>query len=68
MREIVDAADLVEITTICIDKELPQDERRSEFMRQVKDMHNYKSETMTVRAVYAKDGTTIEDCLRGILY
>ena len=62
---------LTEITSVSVDKDLPQSERCAEFKRQIKDMHIYKckgnDETFTVRAVYANNGATIEDCLRGMM-
>ena len=71
MRKITDAAGLAEITSVSVDKGLPQSERCAEYKRQIKDMENYKcttgGQTFTVRAVYAKDGTSIEDCFRGMM-
>ena len=71
MSEIIKTANLVEITTVNVDKDLPQSERCAEFKRQIKDIHNYKckgkDETFTVRAVYADNGASIEDCLRGMM-
>ena len=58
---------LVDIGTIAVDKDLPQYERCAEFKRQIKDMNNYKSGSLTVRAVYANNGASIEDCLRGMM-
>jgi len=67
MFESIDTAELVEITTININKDLPQQERYAEFKRQIKDLHNYKSGELTVRAVYSKNRVSIEDCLRGMM-
>jgi len=71
MRENINAANLVEIDTVSVDKDLPQMERCAAFKRQIRDIHHFKcktdNETFTVTAVYAKDGTHIEDCLRGML-
>jgi hypothetical protein len=74
MRINIDTADyigktsvLVEISTISVDKNLPQKERCADFKRQIKDMHNYQSGIFTVKAVYANNGATIEDCLRGMM-
>ena len=58
---------LVEITTINVEKDLPQNERYSEFNRQIKDIHNYRSGLFSVRAVYPNNGKTMEDCLRGMM-
>jgi len=62
-----DHAGLVDISIISVDKDLPQKERCAEFKRQIKDIHNYKSGALSVRAVYANNGTTLEDCLRGMM-
>jgi len=71
MSKNIDTAALVDITTVSVDKNLPQYERCAEFKRQIKDMHNYKCkgqhETFTIKALYAVDGTKLEDCLRGML-
>ena len=71
MREIKDVADLVDIATIKVNKDLPQSERCAEFKRQLRDIHNYKctteNETFTIRAIYANNGTSIEACLRGMM-
>ena len=71
MRENIKTADLVDIGTVSVDKDLPQRERCLEFRRQIRDIHHFKcktgDETFTVTAVYAKNGTHLEDCLRGML-
>jgi len=71
MREIIKTADLMDIGTVNVDKDLPQRERCVEFMRQIRDIYHYKcktdDKTFSVTAVYAKDGTHLEDCLRGML-
>ena len=67
MYKDMNAAALVEIATVSVDKNLPQNERCAEFKRQIKDMHNYKSGTLTIKAVYSNSGATLEDCLRGIM-
>jgi len=71
MSSNTNAANLVDITTVSVDKNLPQPERIAEFRRQIGDTRNYKctagDETFTVRAVYADNGTSIESCLRGMM-
>ena len=71
MRGYINAAELVDIGAVSVDKDLPQRERYTEFRRQIRDIHHFKcktdNETFTVTAVYAKNGTHIEDCLRGML-
>jgi hypothetical protein len=58
---------LIEITSVSIDRSLPQEERCAEFKRQIKDMHNYTSTGIKINAVYANNGKSIEDCLRGMM-
>ena len=67
MNEITKNTKLVEIASVSVNKDLPQSERCAEFKRQIKDMHNYRSDTITIRAKYANNGTSIEDCLRGMM-
>ena len=71
MSGIAKAADLVEITTVSVDKYLPQSERCAEFKRQIKNIYNYKckgkDETFTIKASYANNGASIEECLRGMM-
>jgi hypothetical protein len=66
-HENINKIGLVEITSVSVDKDLPQTERYAEFGRQIKDIHNYQSGTLSVRAVYADNGASIEDCLRGMM-
>ena len=67
MLENTDNTGLVEILSVSVDKGLPQKERCAEFKRQIKDINNYKYKGITVKAVYADNGATIEDCLRGMM-
>jgi len=60
-------AGLVDIAAVSVDKDLPQNERCAEFKRQIKDMHNYKSGALIIKAVYSSTGATLEDCLRGMM-
>jgi len=67
MYKDMNATVLVEISTVSVDKNLPQNERCAEFKQQIKDMHNYKSGALTIKAVYSNSGATLEDCLRGMM-
>ena len=67
MSENIKAATLVEISTVKVDKTLPQNQRYAEFKRQIKDINNYKSGALTVKAVYSSNGESLEDCLRGMM-
>lgn len=58
---------LVDIRDVSVSKELPREERISEFIRQIKDPYCFKCCRFTVRASFAADGTTLEDCIKGII-
>ena len=53
---------LVDIRDVSVSKELTREERISEFIRQIKDPYCF-----TVRASFAADGATLEDCIKGII-
>ena len=58
---------LVDIRDVSVSKELPREERISEFIRQIKDPYSFKCGRFTVRASFAADGATLEDCIKGII-
>ena len=58
---------LVDIREVSVSKELPRDERIAEFIRQIKDPYCFKCGRFTVRASFAADGATLEDCIKGII-
>ena len=58
---------LVDIRDVSVSKELPREERISEFIRQIKDPYCFKCGRVTVRASFAADGATLEDCIKGII-
>ena len=57
---------LVDIREVSVSKELSREERISEFIRQIKDPYCFKCGRFTVRASFAADGATLEDCIKGI--
>jgi len=61
------AVPLVDIQDVSVDKDLPREKRIAEFVRQIKDPYHFKCGKFTVRVQYAKDGITLEDCLKGII-
>jgi regulator of replication initiation timing len=67
MREKTDGANLEDIATVHVDKNLPQSERFTEFKRQIKNVNHYKAEGFIIHAIYADNGEHVEDCLRGIM-
>ena len=56
---------LVDIREVSVSKELSREERISEFIRQIKDPYCFKCGRFTVRASFAADGATLEDCIKG---
>ena len=58
---------LVDIRDVSVSKELPREERISEVIRQIKDPSCFKCGRFTVRASFAPDGATLEDCIKGII-
>ena len=58
---------LADIQDVSVDPNLPREERIAEFMRQIKNPYCFKCGKFTVRAKFAKDGPSLEDCLKQIL-
>ena len=54
-------SDLVDIRTVTVDKSLPKEERIADFVRQIKNPYRFRCGS------FARNGATLEDCLRGIL-
>ena len=60
-------SDLVDIRTVAVDKSLPKEERIADFVRQIKNPYRFRCGDFVVNASFARNGATLEDCLRGIL-
>ena len=58
---------LVDIQDVSVDPNLPREERIAEYIRQIKNPYCFKCGQFTVRAKFAKDGPSLEDCLKQIL-
>jgi hypothetical protein len=58
---------LVDISTVEVDKSLPQPQRIVEYVRQIKDPYHFKSGEMNVKAIYPNNGKSMEDCLRSAM-
>jgi len=59
--------DLVDIRDVCVDKDLPRQERINEFVRQIKDPYHFRCGKFVVTARFAEDGPTLEECLQRII-
>lgn len=62
----VDVNTLVDIEKIEIDKNLPKEERMSDFIRKVKNPFCFKCNGMVVKAVYNESGENLEETLVGL--
>lgn len=58
---------LVDIRDVHVDPSLPKEERIREYVRQIKNPYCFKCGTFTIHARFAKEGPTLEDCLKQIL-
>ena len=58
---------LVDIRVIAVDQNLPKKERIAEFLRQIKNPYCFKCGKFTIHAQYAKNGISLEECLKQIL-
>lgn len=58
---------LVDIRDVHVDPNLPKNERIKEYLCQIKNPYCFKCGGFTVHARFAKDGPTLEDCLKQIL-
>lgn len=58
---------LADIREVSVDPNLPKEERIAEFLRQIQNPYCFRCGKFTVRAQFAKNGVTLEDCLKQIL-
>ena len=58
---------LVDIRDVHVDPNLPKEERVREYVRQIKNPYCFKCGPFTIHARFAKDGPTLEECLKQIL-
>ncbi len=67
MNNSLNPQDLVDIRDVCVDKDLPKQERIHEFVRQIKDPYHFRCGKFVVTARFAEDGPTLEECLQRII-
>lgn len=67
LPDIANSENLVDIQNVSVDKSLSKKERIAEYIKQIKDPHCFKCGKFIVKARFAENGVTLEDCLRGIL-
>ena len=58
---------LADIRDVSVDPDLSKEERIAEFLRQIKNPYCFRCGKFTVRAQFANNGVTLEDCLKQIL-
>ena len=58
---------LADIRDVSVDQNLPKEARISEFVRQIKNPYCFRCGKFTVRARFASDGPSLEECLKQIL-
>jgi len=67
MHEGANTAELVDITAVSVDRDLPKPERIAEFIRQIKNPYRFKCGDFIVTTRFAADGPTLEECLERII-
>lgn len=58
---------LADIRDVSVNPNLPKEERIAEFLRQIQNPYCFRCGKFTVRARFARNGVTLEDCLKQIL-
>lgn len=58
---IVDPETLVDVTGIVIDESLSKEERKAEYLRQVKNPYCFRVGDVVVKNVYSNDGVTLQE-------
>lgn len=57
----VDPETLVDVTGIVIDESLSKEERKAEYLRQVKNPYCFRVGDVVVKNVYSNDGVTLHE-------
>ena len=63
----VDTKELVDIENVRIREDLPIPERIQDYVKQIKNPYCFKCGKFTVRAQFARNGVSLEECLKQIL-
>ncbi len=59
--------ELVDIREVAVDKDLSKEERIAAFLEQIKNPYRFRCGDFIVNAVFSSNGSTLEECLQGIL-
>lgn len=65
--DTVTPSSLVDIQQVQVDKNLPRDKRIAEFVRQIGNPYCFRCGDFIVKASYAEDGATLEECLQSLM-
>jgi len=63
----VNRDDLVDIRNVCIDRNLPLEERVRSFVEQIKNPYCFRCGEAVVKTSFLDTGETLEDCLESYL-
>ena len=59
---------LVDIQEVHVNRELPREQRISEFVRQIKNPYLFKCGPFTVHVGFTANGISLEECIAGLLH
>ena len=57
----VDPETLIDVTTIKIDENLSKEERKAEYLKQVKNPYCFRVGDVVVKNIYSTDGVKLQD-------
>jgi len=67
IRNLIKIDDLVDINTVVIDTSLPVEEKKRQFIEQIKNPHLYRCGDTIVRISHTNTGVTLADRLKQYL-
>ena len=66
-RNHMNPAELADIQTVTVDPSLSKEDRIADFLRQIGNPYCFRCGKFIVRAQFAPNGVSLEDCLKQIL-
>ncbi len=60
-------AELVDIRSVSVNRNLPKEERISDFVKQIKNPYLFKCGKYTVKASFSENGQTLEECIKRLI-
>ncbi len=61
------SAELVDIRSVSVNRELPKEERIADFVSQIRNPYLFKCGKYTVKATFSENGQTLEECIKGLI-